>query len=181
MTDQRDRRDGELRVGVALPLPAPSLPAKRQKLLVWEVICLPRERPNSSTSSDGCLCLKVSLRRLSWDRAGGGRDMWVSRFLFSTLYSRRTQFSRAEDAFGGCTTRSTTSPSSEMMKRGDDTAPAACTYLDPVPCLLGPPPMNTPVREGETIEGGVPYHAESTLSSAQVLNAVKREREKLVF
>ena len=28
--------------------------------------------------------------------------------------------------------------------------------------------MNTPVREGETI-GGVPYHAESTLSSAQVL------------
>jgi len=41
--------------------------------------------------------------------------------------------------------------------------------------------MNTPVREGETIEGGVPYHAESTLSSAQVLNAVKREREKLVF
>ena len=50
-TDQRDRRDGELRVRVvALPLPAPSLPAKRQKLLVWEVICLPRERPNSSTS-----------------------------------------------------------------------------------------------------------------------------------
>ena len=28
--------------------------------------------------------------------------------------------------------------------------------------------MNTPVREGETI-GGVPYHAESALSSAQVL------------
>ena len=28
--------------------------------------------------------------------------------------------------------------------------------------------MNTRVREGETI-GGVPYHAESTLSSAQVL------------
>ena len=30
--------------------------------------------------------------------------------------------------------------------------------------------MNTPEREGETIEArGVPYHAESTLSSAQVL------------
>ena len=26
-------------------------------------------------------------------------------------------------------------------------------HLDPVPCLLCPPPMNTPVREGETIEG----------------------------
>jgi len=110
------------------------------------------------------------------------RDMWVSRFLFSTLYSRRTQFSRAEDAFGGCTTRSTTSPSSEMMKRGDDTAPAACTYLDPVPCLLGPPPMNTPVSEGGRDDRGVPYHAESTLSSAQVLNAVTHEeRERSWF
>ena len=26
-------------------------------------------------------------------------------------------------------------------------------HLDPVPCLLGPPPMSTPAREGETIEG----------------------------
>ena len=34
------------------------------------------------------------------------------------------------------------------------------------------PPMNTPVREGETI-GGVPYHAESALSSAQVLKLAK--------
>ena len=37
------------------------------------------------------------------------------------------------------------------------------------PSLQG---QGTPVREGETIEGsrrGVPYHAESTLSSAQVL------------
>ena len=29
--------------------------------------------------------------------------------------------------------------------------------------------MNTPVREGETIDRGVPYHAESTLSGARVL------------
>ena len=33
--------------------------------------------------------------------------------------------------------------------------------------------MNTPVREGETI-GGVPYHAESTLSSAQVLKVCEK-------
>ena len=42
------------------------------------------------------------------------------------------------------------------MKRGDDTAPAACTYLDPDSCMYRvcyDPPMNTPVREGETIEG----------------------------
>ena len=42
--------------------------------------------------------------------------------------------------------------------------------------------MNTPVREGETI-GGVPYHAESTLSSAQVLKKRKAsahvDKEKL--
>ena len=33
--------------------------------------------------------------------------------------------------------------------------------------------MNTPVREGETI-GGVPYHAEPTLSSAQVLKVCEK-------
>ncbi|EOD26480.1 viral DNA ligase [Emiliania huxleyi CCMP1516] len=37
------------------------LESGRQKLLVWGVICLPRERPNSSTSSDGCLCLKADM------------------------------------------------------------------------------------------------------------------------
>ena len=32
--------------------------------------------------------------------------------------------------------------------------------------------MNTPVREGETIEGSRTNHAESTLSSAQVLKII---------
>ena len=39
--------------------------------------------------------------------------------------------------------------SSETMQRGDDTASAACTSI----FCYDPPPMNTPVREGETIEG----------------------------
>ena len=46
------------------------------------------------------------------------------------------------------------------MERGDDTdcsiyplGSLSSVHLDPVPCLLGPPPMNTPVREGETVEG----------------------------
>ena len=40
----------------------------------------------------------------------------------------------------------------EMMERGDDTASAACTPILYRVCY-DPPPMNTPVREGETIEG----------------------------
>ena len=60
--------------------------------------------------------------------------------------------------------RSVTPPSpptspSEMMERGDDTArstlcgpSAACTSILYRVCY-DPPPMNTPVREGETIEG----------------------------
>ena len=42
-------------------------------------------------------------------------------------------------------------------------APRSCTVF-----VMTPPNEHTTVREGETI-GGVPYHAESTLSSAQVL------------
>ena len=37
-------------------------------------------------------------------------------------------------------------------ERGDDTALAACTSILYRVCY-DPPPMNTPVREGETIEG----------------------------
>ena len=68
-----------------------------------------------------------------------------------------------------------TSPS-EMIWRGGTTlldlpsgvpqqrAPRSCTV-----CCHDPPPMNTPVSEGGRDDRGVPYHAESTLSSAQVL------------
>ena len=44
----------------------------------------------------------------------------------------------------------------------------ACTSILYRVCY-DPPPMNTPAREGETIEGSRTIHAESTLSSAQVL------------
>ena len=43
-------------------------------------------------------------------------------------------------------------PPPPMMERGDDTASAACTSIRYRVCY-DPPPMNTPVREGETIEG----------------------------
>jgi len=68
--------------------------------------------------------------------------------------------------------RSVTPPSpptshSEMMERGDDTAPAeraprSCTVF-----VMTPPNEHT--SEGGRDDRGVPYHAESTLSSAQVL------------
>ena len=53
-------------------------------------------------------------------------------------------------------------------ERGDDTALAACTSILYRVCY-DPPTMNTPVREGQTIEGSRINHAESTLSGAQVL------------
>ena len=39
-----------------------------------------------------------------------------------------------------------------VEERGGDTASAACTSILYRVCY-DPPPMNTPVREGETIEG----------------------------
>ena len=60
-------------------------------------------------------------------------------------------------------------------ERGDDTASAACTLILYRVCY-DPPPMNTPVREGDD-DRGVPYHAESTLSSAQVLKTSRSHLE----
>ena len=40
-----------------------------------------------------------------------------------------------------------------MMERGDDTASAACTSRSCTVFVRTLPPMNTPMREGETIEG----------------------------
>ena len=56
------------------------------------------------------------------------------------------------------------------------------TSAQDVPCLLGPPPMNTPVREGETIEGSRamrnrPYPV-LKCSSAQETKGERRERGK---
>jgi len=69
-----------------------------------------------------------------------------------------------------------TSPS-EMMERGDDTArstlwgpSAACTSILYRVCY---DPPNEHTSEGGRDDRGVPYHAESTLSSAQVLNNIK--------
>ena len=49
---------------------------------VWEVIWLPRERPNSSTSSDDGAAKSAS--EASVGRAGSSRDMWLSELVLLT-------------------------------------------------------------------------------------------------
>jgi len=63
--------------------------------------------------------------------------------------------------------RSVTPPSPSVGERGDDTALAACTSILYRVCY-DPPHEHT--SEGGRDDRGVPYHAESALSSAQVLN-----------
>ena len=54
------------------------------------------------------------------------------------------------------------------MERGDDTASAACTSILYRVCY---DPPNEHTSEGGRDDRGVPYHAEPTLSSAQVLKS----------
>ena len=77
--------------------------------------------------------------------------------------------------------RSVTPPSpptspSEMMERGDDTARStlwvgslSSVHLDRSCTVFVMTPPNEHTSEGGRDDRGVPYHAESTLSSAQVL------------
>ena len=59
-------------------------------------------------------------------------------------------------------------------ERGDDTASAACTSILYRVCY-DPPDEHT--SEGGRDDRGVPYHAESALSSAQVLKEPGQARE----